>query len=293
MSYAFYKSIGSPKYISAPMVDHSSLAWRLMVRNFGADLAFTEMLPSKAIVASVPYQNKHIDWGSSNYNRNNSYNFDSTKFVNPHELEKPLIAQLAGSNVKELVEAGRILIKRGSISAIDLNLGCPQKCAQKGGYGGYLLLRKSEPIRILKELVAALDIPITAKIRRLDGDDMNDADNVTIEFCQEIERCGVSMLTIHGRSVHCSKFQVGNSDWNIVKRVKEAVPSMPLISNGGIQTYGDVQACLSYTGADGVMSSEGLLENPRGMFTQHGAIEYANNYIKSQLESARLFVEVI
>ena len=333
MSYQFYKSIGSPKFISAPMVDHSSLAWRLLVRNFGADLAYTEMLQSKSMIASIPYQNQHIDWGVNNYNRtlintNTDTNTNtlstslSTKYldINPIQLETPLIAQLAGNNIKELVDAGRILLKHGNISAIDLNLGCPQKCARKGSYGAYLLLKKSEPIEILKELVIALDIPITAKIRRFDsgnnsssssnnsnsnssnGNKMNmndsnsnidiDGDNATIEFCQEIEQTGVSMLTIHGRSVDAIKHKVGPSDWEIIKKVKQYLPNMPLVANGGIQTYDDVLNCLEYTNADGVMSSEGLLENPRGLFNSHGAHEYQHDYIKTQLDSARLFIQV-
>lgn len=128
-----------------------------------------------------------------------------------------------------------------------------------------------------------LRCPITAKIRKLS----NENDEETIKFCQEVEKCGVQMLTIHGRTIDSCNQYTGSADWNIIRRVKSLL-TIPVIANGkisskvfrmwlfyhlmmlgGISSLDDVRRCLNETKADGVMSSEALLENPR-LFSLQG-----------------------
>lgn len=142
------------------------------------------------------------------------------------------------------------------VSACDLNLGCPQKIAKRGNYGAYLLPDRKKVISVLDAMVRNLACPVTVKIRRLESDEE------TISLCQEIESIGVSMITVHGRTVTSSKLYTGPVDWKIIKDIKSAV-SIPIIANGGVSCFSDALDCLQETGADGVMSSEALLENPK------------------------------
>ena len=109
--------------------------------------------------------------------------------------------------------------------------------------------------RLLGSMVRGLSVPVTAKIRVLP------TEQATLELARRIEATGVSLLTVHGRTKEQNKIHVGGADWAIIRKVKEAV-RIPVVANGGIETYTDYRRCLAETGADAVMSSEGLLENP-------------------------------
>jgi tRNA-dihydrouridine synthase len=224
MSTSFFESIGSPKFISAPMVDQSNLAWRLLVRQNGADLAFSQMMHARNFMSDKNYRSDCVDWDDYTHSAGSSSSEESRK------LDKPLIAQLAGDNPDVLVAAGKYI--HHDVAAIDLNLGCPQKIAKKGNYGAYLLPEKGLIVKLLSAMVQGLDCPITAKIRCLGTDEM------TIDLCQAIEKCGVSMITVHGRTVDSNKLFVGPVNWDVIRKVKNSV-SIPVIANGGISCRSD------------------------------------------------------
>lgn len=200
-SYDFFTSIGRPRFISAPMVDQSSLSWRLLVKKNGADLAFSQMMHAKNFQTVKKYRAECIDW--DNYHHSSG---SIDKEVEATMLDKPLIVQLCGNDPNLLVAAGKIVHK--DVAAIDLNLGCPQKIAKKGNYGAYLLPNKDLIVRCLSAMVSQLDCPITAKIRKLP----NDEDTI-INLALAIENCGVKMLTVHGRTASDSKLFIGPADW--------------------------------------------------------------------------------
>mmetsp|Transcript_10392 Transcript_10392/g.17422 ORF Transcript_10392/g.17422 Transcript_10392/m.17422 type:complete len:473 (-) Transcript_10392:172-1590(-) len=275
---SFYESIGSPKFISAPMVDQSSLPWRMFVRQHGTDLAFSQMMHARNFMIDPKYRHDCIDWD------------DYTHIDGSVELERqgrqwdqPLIAQLAGDDAETLVKAGRYI--HHDVAAIDLNLGCPQKIAKRGHYGAYLLPDHDLVIHLLSAMVKELECPITAKIRKLE----NEED--TIRLCQDIEAAGVSMITVHGRLVTASKLFTGPADWDIIRKVKQSV-SIPVVANGGIGCYADAARCLEYTGADAVMSSEGLLENPK-LFSPEGDRLFREDFCRAQLRTAAEFVALV
>jgi tRNA-dihydrouridine synthase len=149
------------------------------------------------------------------------------------------------------------------VDAVDLNLGCPQGIAKRGRYGSFLL-EETELLRsIVSTLHAGLAVPVTCKIRVLHTYD------ATLALVHALQAAGASLLCIHGRTRENMKQSITAVDWDIIRRIK-AEPSVriPILANGGIGCYDDVAACLAYTGVDGAMSSEALLENP-GLFSNN------------------------
>ena len=196
----FFDSIGRPRFISAPMVDQSSLSWRLLVKRNGADLAFSQMMHARNFHRDRKYRTECIDW--DNYTHISGSKYEE---MAAQKLDSPLIVQFNGNDPNLLVAAGKIV--HNDVAAIDFNLGCPQKIAKKGNYGAYLLPNKKLVLECLTAMVSELNCPITAKIRKLP----NDED--TIDLAVAIEKCGVQMLTIHGRTASDSKLFTGPADW--------------------------------------------------------------------------------
>jgi len=108
---------------------------------------------------------------------------------------------------------------------------------------------------MVEKLAKNLKVPVTCKIRILPKEED------TMRLVKIIEDAGCSLLTVHGRTKEQNKQKVGKCDWDIIKRIKKTV-KIPVYANGGIYNYEDAVKCLEYTGVDGVMSSESLLENP-------------------------------
>jgi len=280
---SFYREVlKSPKFFSAPMVDQSSLPWRLLVRQHGADVAFSQMCHARNFVNDRKYRSECIDWDDYSHTSGRAEDEKHARALDGNH-----IVQLAGDDPDTLVAAGRLALAGGNknVVALDLNLGCPQKIAKKGNYGAYLLRDPQLIKRCLTAMVKGLDIPITAKVRRLATEEE------TLELVRMIESCGVQMLTIHGRRVEENKLFTGPADWEIIRKVVGAL-SIPVVANGGISSHADALRCLEETGAAGVMSSEGLLENPR-LFSESGDALFRHSYIQSQLQIAEEFLGIV
>uniref|UniRef100_A0A7S1C2D7 tRNA-dihydrouridine(16/17) synthase [NAD(P)(+)] n=1 Tax=Bicosoecida sp. CB-2014 TaxID=1486930 RepID=A0A7S1C2D7_9STRA len=230
--YEFWRSIGSPRRVVAPMVHQSELAFRQLTRRYGAELCYTPMLSSNAFMRSKKYRRANMQ---------------------TCEGDRPLIVQFAGHDAATLIDAARHV--EGMCDAVDLNLGCPQNIAKRGRFGSFLLEEKDVVLDIVRKMVAALTVPVTVKIRMLPSLEE------TIEYCKELEAAGASMLCVHGRTKEQKGQNVGRCDWDGIKAIKLAL-GIPIVANGGIGCNADVQRCLDYTGCDGVMSSEAVLENP-------------------------------
>ena len=245
--WRWWRSIGSPQFVAAPMVDASGLAFRLLCREFGIALAYTPMLNAKLMVSEPAYVKRHFD---------------------PHPSEGPLIAQLAGHDPKLMAEAARLCADQ--CSAIDINLGCPQDIASRGRYGAFLLEEEPETaLQIVQALRAATPLPVTAKMR-LQPQQSSAATSMvrvdlpaTVDTALRLQDAGVSALCVHGRLRHQIRRQagVGSASWEAVREVASAL-EIPVIANGGIARREDVDSCLGVTRAAAVMSAEALLENP-------------------------------
>jgi len=251
-------SLMNKALVVAPMVDQSDYPFRLLCRNYGANLAYTPMIHSRLFVEKKMYRNKFWDFST-----------DSKL-----SKEKPLIAQFCGSNDEKLVEACR-LIER-DVDAIDLNCGCPQRIAKRGHYGAYLLETPSILLRVVRCLRLELNVPITVKVRTLPTEttNLNESNYLnefpsnkedTLNLYRALVEAGANMICIHGRNRHEKGAFTKHANWEIIR---DAVMDpliggkVPIIANGGIANLKDVQKCLAYTKADGVMSSEAILEYP-------------------------------
>ncbi|OQR99979.1 dihydrouridine synthase [Thraustotheca clavata] len=237
----FWSDIGCPKYVLSPMVDQSEYAFRQLCRRYGAELCYTPMLHAKVFVSETTYQSQHLD-------------------IMPDE--GPTIVQFAGDDPKTLLEAAKLV--ENVAAAVDLNLGCPQPIARKGHYGSFLLRETDTIVNILQLWKQHLSIPTTCKIRIIDKggvDPQSRGLQATLRLVDQLEAAGISALTVHGRNRTMNGKKTGKADWDAIAAIKQRL-SIPVIANGNIECFDDISRCLQATGADAVMSSEAILENP-------------------------------
>ncbi|KAK3634303.1 tRNA dihydrouridine synthase [Elasticomyces elasticus] len=248
----FYESIGSPKFVLAPMVDQSEFAWRLLTRSFlpaelrTSILAYSPMLHAKMFADSPKYRAAHFE----------ALMEDGERYLdgNP-EFDRPLFVQFCANDPECLLEAAKKVQKY--CDAVDLNLGCPQGIAKRGGYGAFLQEDWETIHKLIRNLHDNLEIPVTAKMRVLDTRER------TLEYAKMILDAGASIITVHGRLREQKGHYTGLADWSILRYLREQLPpETVMFANGNILQYGDIKDCLDATGADGVMSAEGNLYDP-------------------------------
>ncbi|KAJ5998065.1 hypothetical protein N7499_005555 [Penicillium canescens] len=253
----FYESIGSPKYVVAPMVDRSEFAWRMLTRSF--------MPPDepKPMLAYSPMYHARL-FGEQERVRNQ--NFQPTRQVvggkkedlfldgNP-AIDRPLFVQFCSNNPDEFLEAARHVAPY--CDAVDLNLGCPQGIARKGHYGAFLQEDWDLIYKLINRLHTELPIPVTVKFR------IQEDKEKTLEYAKMILSAGASIITVHGRRREQKGHMTGLADWEYLRYLRDNLPPETVIfANGNILNYDDIEKCLEATGADGVMSAEGNLSDP-------------------------------
>ncbi|KAJ6612738.1 FMN-linked oxidoreductase [Mycena sp. CBHHK59/15] len=230
--------------IAAPMVNQSDLPFRTLVERYGATLAYTQMLKPDALLNDQEYLEFHLR--------------DLT--MNPASPDRPVVVQLCGNDPETIVRAGRKLQNHchGIASTpLDLNLGCPQQVAMEEHFGAYLLGQKDWFVveQIVSAMANSFTVPAAAKLR------LCQPAPKTLELGQRLEASGVSWLTLHARTVSPRKRRHGAADLSQVKRLKDNL-SLPVVSNGNVRVWNDLEENLKTTGADGVMVAETLLGNP-------------------------------
>ena len=222
--------------VMAPMAGISNPSYMKIIEEMSAGLAFTELLSTEAIV------------------RDNKKTFDMLNGI--ETLKMPIGVQIFGSNPETMAKAAKKLCQLYPIKIIDINMGCPvPKVAIKNQAGSALLKNPSKIKEIVSAVVNAVSVPVTVKIRS--GWDENSINAVEVAKC--IEEAGASAVTIHARTR--SQGYSGHADWNIIKKVKEAV-NIPVIGNGDVTSCYLAKEMLDYTGCDAVMIGRGVLGNP-------------------------------
>jgi tRNA-dihydrouridine synthase 1 len=256
-SESLWDRLGRPKYVAAPMVDASELPFRILVRRHGAQLAYTPMIHAKQFLGLPSYKQTVFTTAT-----------DST-------IDRPLIAQFCGNDPDTVITAAKQI--QHLVDAVDLNLGCPQRIAQRGFYGSFLMNELSLVERIVTSMVQQLDVPVTCKIRIFPLDDEHqdvsyleemkkytkeDFDLMTIEYAKMLERCGIQMLVVHPRTRKLSKGHFCAADMAVVKKIKDAV-KIPVLANGNLEYHEDLEVAMQESEALGMMAAEGLLSNPK------------------------------
>lgn len=239
--YDFYKTVlGSPKYIVAPMVDQSELAWRVLSRRYGAQVVYTPMINAKMFCDPTKKSFREQMFSLANAEEGSSL------------LDRPLVIQFCGNNPDQILASAKAL--QDHCDAVDINLGCPQEIARRGRYGSFLQDEWELIEKLIKTLHENLDVPVTAKFRVFPSLEK------TVQYAQMLERAGAQILTCHGRTREQRGQISGLADWAKIRAVKAAV-SVPVFANGNILFHSDIDRCLAATGADAVMSAEGQLYN--------------------------------
>jgi len=219
--------------ILAPMAGVCDLPFRILAKKMGCALVVSEMVSGKGLL----YKNEH-----------------TYKMLTVDDAERPVAIQLFGSDPLNMAQAASIVEQAGA-NIIDINMGCPAPKIVKSGEGSALMKTPELAYRIIAAVVAAVQVPVTVKMRK-----GWDASSVNAPVIAKLaEQAGAAAVVVHGRTRE--QFYSGAVDLNIIKQVKESV-AIPVIGNGDIRSPGDVCNMMEFTGCDGVMVGRAAQGNP-------------------------------
>ena len=228
--------LGECPVVLAPMEDVTDLGFRLMCKEFGAAMVYSEFASADALVRLVNKTMQKLT-------------------ISPDE--RPVAIQIYGKEVEPMVEAARIVVEQAHPDVLDLNFGCPVKRVAGKGAGAGMLQNVPQMLTITRAVVDAVDIPVTVKTR-LGWD--NDH-RIIVDLAEQLQDCGIEALTIHGRTR--SQMYTGEADWTLIGEVKNN-PRMhiPIIGNGDVTTPQRARECFDRYGVDAVMIGRASFGRP-------------------------------
>lgn len=223
----------SGNLILAPMAGVTDLPFRLLCKEQGADLVYTEMISAKGIY----YNNKNTQ-----------------KLWEIDERERPVALQLFGSEPELMADMAEKIEGR-NFDILDINMGCPVPKVVNNGEGSALMKNPELAGRIVKAVSKRIQKPVTVKFRKGFNDKMINA----VDFAKCMEENGAAAIAVHGRTRE--EYYSGKADWEIIARVKEAV-KIPVLASGDIFSAEDAIRCEKETACDGLMLARGVRGNP-------------------------------
>lgn len=219
--------------ILSPMAGFSDLPYRLICREYGSAMSYTEFVSADGIL------------------HESERTFEMLKFA---PSESPMVFQIFGSDEKLLEEAARKIEQLGP-DIIDLNMGCSVRKVAGRGAGAALLRDPAKIGRIFRRLSRALSVPVTGKIRLgWDSDSLN-----YLDVLRAMEDNGAALVAVHGRTK--AQAYNGAANWDAIAEIKQAA-GIPVIGNGDVQAAADIDRMKQHTGCDAVMVARTAIGNP-------------------------------
>ena len=219
----------------APMEDITDPSFRYVCKHFGADLMFTEFVPSEALIRNIEKSIRKLTFTDD---------------------ERPMGIQLYGHNIEAMVESAK-MVAQTNPDIIDINFGCPVRKIAMRGAGAGMLRDIPKMVQMTAEIVKAVDIPVTVKTRL----GWDDASKNIVDIAEQLQDTGIKALTIHGRT----KVQMysGKADWTLIGEVKNN-PRMhiPIIGNGDVNTPEVAKEMFDRYGVDGIMIGRAVVGHP-------------------------------
>ncbi len=227
--------MGERPVMLAPMEDVTDQSFRLICREQGADMVYTEFVSADALIRNIERSIQKMTIAPG---------------------ERPAAIQIYGRDVDSMVEAARIAAT-AQPDIIDINWGCPVKKIAGKGSGAGMLRNIPLMLEITSAIVKAVDVPVTVKTRL--GWDHDH--KIIVELAEQLQDCGIAALTIHGRTR--SQIYTGEADWTLIGEVKNN-PRMhiPIIGNGDVTTPQRLKECFDRYGVDGVMVGRASIGAP-------------------------------
>lgn len=219
----------------APMEDVTDISFRLLCKEFGADMVYTEFISSDALI-------RHVNKTQAK--------------LQVSEEERPVVMQIYGKEIDAMVEAAKIC-EAAKPDILDLNFGCPVKKVAGKGAGSGMLQTPEKMLEITNAVVKAVGIPVTVKTR-LGWDHEN---RIIVELAEKLQDCGIAALTIHGRTR--SQMYTGEADWTLIGEVKNnSRMKIPIIGNGDITSPEKCKNVFDRYGVDAVMIGRASIGAP-------------------------------
>ena len=244
-------NLGEKPVLLAPMEDVTDQAFRLLCKEFGASMVYSEFVSADALIRNV--------------NR-------SLEKIRVDDNERPVAIQIYGRDVESMVEAARIVESEAKPDILDINFGCPVKKVAGKGAGAGMLRTPQLMLDITREVVKAVSIPVTVKTRLgwdvpslydmpAEWGAVQEGKPFIVELAERLQDCGIEALTIHGRTR--SQMYQGEADWTLIGEVKRN-PRMhiPIIGNGDICTAEQTAQAFEQYGVDAVMIGRATFGQP-------------------------------
>ncbi len=227
--------LGPRPVMLAPMEDVTDPSFRLICKEQGADMVYTEFVSADALIRNISA---------------------TTRKLSTNPAERPVAIQIYGREVEPMVEAARMVEAAGP-DILDINFGCPVKKVAGKGAGAGMLRDIPKMLEITKAVVNAVKIPVTVKTRL--GWDHNS--KIIVELAEQLQDCGIQALTVHGRTR--SQMYTGSADWEMIAAVKNNPRlTIPVIGNGDITSPELALEAFTRYGVDGVMVGRAAIGAP-------------------------------